>query len=193
MASITIAVEGPHDEAICRRLFHLFGHVVRTVHVTRGKNRLDEKLGGFNNAARFSPWLILRDLNGDAVCPPDLIRQLLPDPAPHMMLRIAVCAVESWLLADPANLAPFLGVRLADIPLTPEAIARPKRALVDAAARSRYPRIKRDIVPRPNSGVEVGPGYTGRLLEFVTTRWDPEHAATRSDSLTRLINTLARL
>jgi hypothetical protein len=35
--------------------------------------QLLERLGGYNNAARFSPWLVLVDLDRDADCPPPFV------------------------------------------------------------------------------------------------------------------------
>jgi hypothetical protein len=55
---------------------------------------------------------------------------------------------------------------------------------------------REDIVPRQGSGSRVGPGYAGRLIEFVMTaehRWRPGIAAQRSDSLWRCIEALQAL
>jgi hypothetical protein len=39
----------------------------------------------------------------------------------------------------------------------------------------------------------VGPAYSSRLIEFARTRWDPEAAATNSDSLHRCIQKLRQM
>src|SRR5688500_2597885 len=107
---ISIAVEGISDAAVLERLCNLTNVSIGAQHVTRGKARLDARLSGYNNAARFSPWVILRDLDHDSPCAPDLISRLLPDPAPKMCFRVPVRAVEAWLLADRPGIARFLGV-----------------------------------------------------------------------------------
>jgi len=64
------------------------------------------------------------------------------------------------------------------------------------ARRSRSRVIVQDMVPRRGSGSRVGPGYKGRLIEFVTAthhRWRPDVAAQRSDSLRRCLNALETL
>jgi hypothetical protein len=106
---------------------------------------------------------------------------------------VAVRAVEAWLLADAERLAAFLGIRAALIPRDPDAEHDPKTTLVNLARRSRRRAIREDIVPREGSGGRVGPGYVGRLIEFVTAAengWRPGVAAGRSDSLRRCLEAL---
>jgi len=113
-----------------------------------------------------------------------------------MYFRVAVRAVESWLLADAERLATFLGVPATSIPPDPDAESDPKRTLIGLAQRSRRSAIREDIVPRRGSGSRVGPGYAGRLIEFVLTaedRWRPSAAVQRSDSLRRCVEALRAL
>jgi hypothetical protein len=63
---ITLAVEGRTDEAVGKRLLAHAGIEAGAVYGLRGKHDLDGKLPAYNNAARFSPWLVLRDLNTDS-------------------------------------------------------------------------------------------------------------------------------
>jgi hypothetical protein len=105
---ITAAVEGIVDEAVARRLCQVVGIGLRACHVKNGKQKLDSSLGGYNSAARFSRWLVIRDLDRDAPCPAALTTRLCPSRAPGLCLRIAVRTVESWFLADPVNLSNFL-------------------------------------------------------------------------------------
>lgn len=63
----------------------------------------------------------------------------------------------------------------------------PKQALVNLARTSRRRAIRDDMVPREGSGRAVGPGYTSRIIEFVSNHWRPEQAAHVSDSLRRAI------
>ena len=109
-----------------------------------------------------------------------------------MCFRIAVREIEAWLLADRRALAEFLEVPLARVPAAPERVADPKRAMVGLAARSRSMDVRRDMVPRPGSGREVGEAYDARLIEFVQRRWRPEEAAKRSESLRRALACLRR-
>jgi hypothetical protein len=189
---LTCVVEGPLDQAVVRRLANTAGLPLGQVHVKKGRGQIEFHLRGYNNAARQSPWLVLVDLDRDE-CAPTLRRLWLPDPAPLMHFRLAVRSIESWLLADQERLAEFLDIELSLIPLTPENESTPKRKLVDLARRSRNSGIRKDLVPRPGSGREVGPAYSSRMAEFVEDQWRPEVAAECSDSLRRCLLRLREL
>ncbi len=188
--AISVAVEGSTDEAIAKRLCADLGIGVRASYVKNGKSLLDRRLSGYNQAARHGPWFVMRDLNGDAACAPTLVADLVPRRSPNLILRIPVKASEAWLLADVEGLSRYLRVRGGQIPPDPEAIRRPKRALVSVAARSRDPAVKADMLPRPRTGREVGVGYTYRMIDFVFNHWSPERASERSDSLARCMRAL---
>jgi len=187
---ITAAVEGLIDEAMVRRLCEHIGVEVGRVHGKNGKGYLHERIAGYNNAARFSPWIVLVDLNREADCPPPLRAGWLPEPAPNMCFRVVVRTVESWLFADRDRLARFLGFRTAQIPGDPEAVDDAKRTMVEVARHSRRRDVRQDMVPRPGSGSAVGPAYTSRLIEFVATHWRPEVAARSAESLQRSLTRL---
>src|SRR2546428_1532903 len=139
---VTVVGEGDIDVAILKRVLRDHGMEVAHAYPTGGKPSLDRNLQGYNNAARHSPWVVLRDLNGDAPCASALVQTLLPLPSTHMRLRIAVRAVESWLLADAEAMGRFLGVRVAHIPPQPETVNRPKLEIVNLARRSRLHSVR---------------------------------------------------
>ena len=180
---ISCAVEGVLDEAVLRRLASETGMRIGTVYGKRGKSHLEKRIEGFNNAARQSPWIVLVDLDRDEECAPPLRQKWLPSPATCMYFRVAVRAVEAWLMADHEKMAGFLRVPQSNIPPHPEELADPKRRLVDIAARSRSRNIREEMVPRPNSGSRVGPGYTTFLIEYVQEHWRPRIAAQQAPSL----------
>lgn len=190
---ISAAVEGLLDEAVLTRVVEEAGGRVGPIYGKNGKPHLRRVLAGYNNAARFLPWLVLVDLDQDAECAPPFIAAWLPTPAPLMRLRAAVRAVEAWLLADRERLAGFLRVPTARLPLDPDAVPDPKRLLVDIARGSRRRDIREDMIPRPGSGRRVGPAYSSRLIEFAVTVWHPAAAAERSDSLHRCRDRIAEL
>lgn len=192
MAFVSVVVEGSDDEAVAKRLCALVGHDIRATYVMRGKGNLDKRLAGYNAAARYACWFVLRDLNG-ALCAPTLRSNLILNQSEHMCLRIPVRAVESWLLADWQGIAAYLSVGEVHVPEDPESLAHPKRALVNLARRSRNRRLREEMVPPPGISIAVGPGYTGRLIEFAEHRWDPEKAAIRSESLRKCIEALQQL
>jgi hypothetical protein len=189
---VTIAVEGDADASMVRRLVQLTNLVVGSEYVLRGKGNLDKKLPAYNKAAEHACWLVLRDLDRDASCAPSLIPQLLPSPAAHMHLRVAVRAAEAWLLADPDGLSRFLKVGKQSIPMNPESLDDPKQALVNVARHSRDRAIREDMVPEQGTTTRVGAGYTSRIIEFASRHWDPGAAARNSESLLRCIQALQR-
>jgi hypothetical protein len=189
---VTVAVEGDHDAAVVRRILAAAGFEAGFVHGLRGKGALDRSLAGFNRGARHSPWLVVRDLDHDAECAVTLAGQLVPAPERWMCLRIAVRALEAWLLADREEMGRFLQVPLAKVPLRPESLDHPKLALVELAKHSKARAVRDDMVPVPGTRAQVGRGYTGRVIEFASRHWNPERAAHNSDSLHRCLRALRR-
>lgn len=187
------AVEGLVDEAVVRKLVDLAGGQTADVYGRNGRHALRERISGYNNAARRSPWVVLVDLENDADCAPPIRDEWVPTPAPNLCFRVVVRAVEAWLMADGQTLARYLSVRPARIPSAPEEVDNPKDAMVALARLSRRKDILRDMVPRDRSGRRVGPAYTSRLIEYVQDHWRPDVAAARSESLQRAIGCLRRL
>jgi len=194
---INLLVEGLTDEVVLHRLLAYTRLRPGITYGKNGKAALLQRLPNYNQAAYHYPWLVVVDLDQDAACAPDYIAQLLPQVAPQLYLRVAVRAIEAWLLADAENLTAFLSTPRQRAPQWPEAEQDPKATLVDLARHSRSRAIREDIVPRPASGAKVGPGYAGRLIEFVagnhTHTWRPAVAAERADSLHRCLQALHHL
>jgi hypothetical protein len=121
------------------------------------------------------------------------VADYLPDRTPGMLFRVAVRAIEAWLMADRQRCAAFLQVSVDRVPADPEALSYPKRALVDVARKSRSGQIVADMVPRPGTGASEGPAYASRVQEFVTTSphlWRPEVAAENAESLRRCLRAI---
>jgi hypothetical protein len=189
---VSAAVEGLIDEAVCRRLVFECGGSLERVYGGEGVDRLIEKTPAYNQAAKYSPWIVLMDLDHRAPCPPELVSRVLPTPEPLMCLRVAVRQVESWLLADRDRMAPFLGVRPGRIPDDPDSLDNAKQTMVQLAAVSSRSSVREEMVPRPGSGRQTGPAYAGQLIEFVRSQalWRPRVAAEKSDSLRRAISSI---
>ena len=193
---VTGAVEGDLDEAVLRRIVEHVGASLTKVLGRHGKQALLQSIAGYNNAARFEPWIVLVDLDQDCDCAPPCQLEWLPAPAQHMCFRIAVRAVEAWLLSDRDRIANFLKVPVARVPEMPESLGDPKRELVDLARRSSRRAVREELVPALGSGRQVGPLYIARLIHFVedqTVGWRPSAASRLSDSLARCIACLDRL
>lgn len=186
------ACEGVLDEAVLRRLARDSAVELGPVYIQRGKDTLDARVPSFVSASRASPWIVLRDLDQDAPCAPEFVSSLVRSPAKNFRLHLAVRSLESWLLADAVGIAGVLRVSAKLVPSAPDDLPDPKHSLLDLARRSRSGRVHKEFLPLPG-GARVGPAYTARLLEFVTTPWDPDRARSRSPSLQSLITHFARL
>ena len=189
---VSAAVEGIVDEAVARKLITEAGGRPGTIYGKNGKAFLRRHIDGYNNAARHLPWMVLVDLDRDAECAPPFSEEWVHDPAPYLCFRVAVREVEAWLIADAESLAAFLSVARSRIPADPERLQEPKTEMVNFARHSRRREIWEDMVPREGSGRSVGPAYASRLIEYVETRWRPEVATKRADSLRRAIMCLKR-
>lgn len=185
------AVEGPTDEIVLRRVVESCGAALGSVFGKQGKDSLLKQLHHYNQAANFSPWIVLIDLDQDADCAPTARAVWLAAPTPYMHFRIAVRAIESWLLADRQSLAAFLSISEAHIPADPESLTNPKEMMVNLARKSRRRILREEMTPRPGSGRTVGPAYTSRLIEYAQTHWRPDVALHRADSLSRFYHRLS--
>lgn len=156
----------------------------------RGYGFLKKNIIGFNQASKGMPYLILTDLD-DRECAPLLINEWLPQTRnPNLIFRIAVREVESWLLADDAGFARFLGIAKHKLPRNPDDLRDPKATLINLARTSRKRDIKADIVPRPGITAKQGPAYNDCLISFVKDTWNPEKARRHSQSLEKALRAL---
>ena len=163
---ISGAVEGLVDEAAVRRLIAHVGAIPGPIYGKQGKPHLRQHITRYNEAARYSHWIVLTDLDADTVCAPLLRAAWLPAPVSTLCLRVAVRTIETWFLADRQHFARFLSVPVERIPHDPEAVDDPKTFMVNLARRSRNRAIREDMVPRPGSGRSIGPAYASRLIEI---------------------------
>lgn len=194
MIAVSLLVEGESDAPIAARVLSEAGAIPGHLVVKGGKANLDVKLPGINRAARRDhPWFVLRDLDhDDAGCPPDLVSRLLRG-APlstGLVLRFAVRAIESWILADRAGFARFAGVSRSRIGVHPDDFDDPKEALITICRSSTLREIREGIVPRERSGRRVGPRYVELLGTFAQTKWSIAAARESSPSLGRGLDRL---
>ena len=191
MIFVEAAVEGVLDAAVARRLLEDAGaQLARDPFIKGGRGPLLRSVPRYLAAARHMPWFVLCDLDRDQ-CAPGLLRERLGDRPPSFCFRVAVRAVEAWMLADP-GIARFLQVPQSALPAHPDGELNPKQALLQIARSSRSSDV-REGIGGDSGGHEPGIAYNESLAEFVQDRWDPARAAERSDSLRRAIAAIERL
>ncbi|MHB8898562.1 MAG: hypothetical protein ACYC6Y_07425 [Thermoguttaceae bacterium] len=185
-----LAVEDQISEAMLRAVLAQSGRTysVGCCYQHSGFGYLKTKIGGFNHAAKGTPFLVLTDLDRHE-CAPELISKWLPVPKhPNLVFRVAVREVESWVLADREAFASLLGVRSELIPSQTDEIADAKRFLLDLVRRSRKRELRDSLLPSPRSTAKQGPDYNRPLVEFVEQRWRVQRAAKYSRSLKRTLD-----
>jgi len=192
-AFLYLAVEGDVDEAVLRRIFVEVGATPVAVYGKSGKDNLTQRLPAYNAAARFWPWVVVRDLNHDAQCAPELAAKILPNPSERMCFRVAVHEIEAWLMADNERIAQYLGIPRDEVPPNPDGDPNPKERVVALASGSRFRRIREEMTPRPGAGRVIGPAYNSRLIEFARSHWRPEFAAQNSPSLRKCLSRVRAL
>jgi hypothetical protein len=180
---ITIVPEGTLDDDVIRRLLAWAGCEAdirslreRTVpgRDTRasGRDTIRLNIDRYHSASAHVPFLILVDLDMSYDCPPSLLDDwaVRQNPAAMFLFRVAVRAVESWLLADARGLGAYLSVSPGHFPPRPDELDDPKRELVGLARKSRSSTVRRAISPQPGSASAVGHGYGDYMTEFVLYR-----------------------
>ena len=191
---ITLAVEDELSEHMLRALLLQTKreYLIGTVYGKKGADYLRQKLSAFNMAAKGSTHLVLTDLDRHK-CVPDLIEKwfecrLHEYPMrrhANLIFRVAVGEVESWVMADRQRFSEFLGISMDQVPEQTDAVLDPKELLLKLASKSRYRRLRDDIVPRPGDRRKIGPDYNGRLGEFIHSSWRANIAYAHSASLAR--------
>jgi hypothetical protein len=189
---VNLVIEDELSEIVLRALLDHVNreYFVGTAYGRKGFGYLRSTITGWNEGARGTPFVLLTDLDCN-VCAPTLIREWLRVPIhPNLLFRVAVREVEAWLLADRGNIARFLSVSEARVPVVCDGLADPKRELIELARKSRSRDIRQRLVPKRGSTAKQGPDYNGCLGAFVKHHWNINIAAISSPSLARTLHRL---
>jgi len=193
MISVNIVYEDVLSEMVMRKLLDFFHqkYCVEAAYNKHGFAAIKRDLKSYNIAAKHTPFFVLTDLDQNE-CPPTLIKEWITfNKHPHLIFRVAVQEIESWLLADREGFAALAAVVLKRIPTKPDDLHDAKAALFEIIKKSRKRELKEDILPR-YEGDRMGPNYNGCLSEFVIKYWDVTRAAKHSPSLKRAFDNLQK-
>ena len=191
--SLTVAYEGDTDLPVIKKLAADARLEISAPIDCQGKHYLDAQLPRWNDAAQRTPWFVLRDLDRDAACAGAFVRGAKVQPSPWMCFRIAVRAIESWLMADAEAFSEYFHVGIERLPVAPDGELDPTQTLLNVVRSSRKPSIRNDVLPRPGRSSKVGQLYESRIIEFGEIHWDVKRATKRSPSLARARDRLREL
>jgi hypothetical protein len=168
--------------------------VART-EVKGGRGNVQRELGAYSTLAKVMPVLIGVDLDGDECAPTLLKKWSRIPPQPGLILRVAVREIEAWVLADKRRFATFVSAAPNDVPERPDALYDPKRSLLELARAHAKTELKADLVPQnyDASYPRIGRAYNLRMCAFVDTKWRPDVARKKSESLDRALTALEQL
>lgn len=187
-------VEGITDEAMARRLATAAGHQLGACYGKKGYPWIEQHAESFNGLASSIPILTLLDFMDIGLpCPPEVVRRWLPNLHPHMIFRVVVRELESWLLADREGIANFFRLALEKIPQTSEILPDPKQSLVNLARRARSSSVRSALVPQPGTTAQVGRLYTSEISRFIQEYWNLDQARLNAQSLHRCLLRLEEL
>jgi len=183
-----LVVEDELSEAVLKKTIWACAPTVQigTTRITSGYGQIKKNLKAFNSLARIRPVVILTDQDV-AECAPALIHDWFANITiePGLKFRVATREVESWVMADRAQFAGFLGIHTNLVPAYPDQLDDPKKTLLQLAAGASS-RLRKALLPTGRTAT-IGPGYNDVLSEFVLATWNPTRAEANSDSLARAI------
>jgi hypothetical protein len=197
---IDIVGEDPVTQSIIERLIKEYRTDITI------KNRLPARGGQIQALAPKynilgSPTFLLTDLDAYN-CPPELIKKWFGGDSisNEFLFRIAQEEAETWLMADRTGFSKWLSVGVDLIP-KPKLIDKKKGIseiifpmkpslymMMKIASHSTNLKLKEDLTPKKGAG--KGPAYNSAMLPFIENKWNIEHAALNSYSLTKAIQRL---
>lgn len=159
---------------------------------TKGVTKLIPALPRYVEQAQFvQPVLCIADTDGK--CVKEWLRKHAPERShKHLLLRLAVCEAESWLLADHEGFAKGLHVEKRQLPRLPDEMVDAKGVVLRVLAKSKQRYIRDEAVSRTDRARQ-GPGYNIHLCNFVKSLWSAERAKLMSPSLERAFRHLQRM
>lgn len=148
-----------------------------------GHNNFWKAAERYNDAGRHGVVVGLADLE-QARCPSQQLATLRNGLSEGFKLRLAVRMIESWIVADRASFASFIGVSVSRVPSEPDLEPHPKRMVAALAKQSSRRTIREGMAPQHSSAL-VGPEFTTLMTTFVESSWDSSRARRHSPSLDR--------
>ncbi|MCB2262786.1 MAG: DUF4276 family protein [Candidatus Thiosymbion ectosymbiont of Robbea hypermnestra] len=195
MTGVVIATEDALSEVVAETLLYQAGRCdIRARVGKKGFGYLKKRVADLDRLAENGvPVLLLTDLDRRR-CPLEMIAGWLPRPrSARLLFRVAVRETESWVLADRAAFARFVGIPAVAVPTAPDELSDPKAAVLRLVRQSSKRELRRDILPQKGASSPVGLGYNSQLCHFVRSAWSSNRAVKHSPSLSRAVRRVREL
>jgi len=195
MIYFTSVYEDEPSHQVILRLYDFFrGYFAESTAIPcRGKGKIRKHISAYNNAAKYTHFFVITDLDNEYQCAPSLINNWLPGQRKSQLLfRVAVREIESWLLADRENFALYFSISKDLVPINPDNETDPKRTVISLAKRSRKREIREAIIPIDDYA-RIGPGYNVQLQDYIQNIWNIDSARRNSQSLDKAIKALEKM
>lgn len=192
--TVHIVFEDRAQQAVMRKILRSRGIRPGLPYGGNGYGYIEKNISKYNQPSVRMPFFALTDLDNRPICPGRLVENWLGEstPRPHLVFRVAVNEVETWLMADRENFQNYFGIPPGNIPQDVENIPDPKQFFFNIIRRaSEKGDIKRDILPTGNA--RIGPLYNEHLEQFTYRFWNINTASHNSRSLNKTIDRINEL
>lgn len=207
MKEVYVVGEDPVTLEIIYRILSVYGPNLQVIQPLPARgSEIKNKIGSFNLLSQSNPVILLTDLDTDD-CAPILKKKLLGEMEQNtnFIFNIAVDEAEAWLMADRENFSSFLGVEIADMPISGPQKQGGRKALPEMHISLKASYYLTHILAPKSSKAEIheqiaavgrsckGKEYNSTLQPFIQKQWDISAAMANSDSLKRMVDRIKAL
>lgn len=160
----------------------------------RGKDYIDHNISRY---AKMKPGriIVLRDLDNDYVCAPELKKQKLGSNqgGSNFIFRIIVKEVEAWLIADKESALNFFKLNKSVLDsVVPEDMVHPKKELLEMIRKGNLKSKEKErfYIAKPDGTLQQAYSYNAAIGEYVEM-WSIDRARENAPSLDRAIKAIA--
>jgi len=160
----------------------------------QGSLNLKKRVRTYNQAAAYSPFIVITDLDKKQ-CPKKVLEQWLAGITvnDNFIFRICVQEIETWMIADRDNFSRYFKIPLARIPTSVERINDPKEFILELVRKNSPLSIREMVLPAKNSNGKTGRLYNTVFQIYISEHWYITAAQASSTSLKRAVSRIREM